>query len=178
MFDIFMENSDGNCRFTLGLSGGNKLFVIGLNPSTATQNKSDPTVSRVRKIALSNGYDGFVMLNLYPERSTHYNNLPFISDNTIYLKNIDEIIKLLSKVVSPKIWVAWGEPITSRNYFGQALFDIYERSKSLNVHWLNYGNLTKSGHPRHPSRASYDWTMSEFNIKDYIEKFTKISYGK
>lgn len=172
IFDIYSENVDGNARFALGISGTPKLFVIGLNPSTATQEKADSTVTKVKKIASSNGYNGFTMLNLYPVRSTNYNNLSIAADNSLYLKNIKKIIKNISEVSSPTIWVAWGEPITSRSYFIQAVIDIHKKSKSLNVNWVNYGTLTKSGHPRHPSRASYTWCMHKFNIENYIQKFS------
>lgn len=26
----------------------------------------------------------------------------------------------------------------------------------------------KSGHPRHPSRASYDWPLQGFDVRDYV----------
>lgn len=55
-------------RFTLGKSGQRKLLTIGLNPPAATRVKSDPTVARVEKVAQQNGFDGFVMLYLYPIR--------------------------------------------------------------------------------------------------------------
>lgn len=41
---------------------------IGLNPSTATHEKNDPTITRCRNFAMSWGCRGFVMLNIFAWR--------------------------------------------------------------------------------------------------------------
>ena len=57
-------------RYALIQEGKRDIFIIGLNPSTADETKPDPTMRRTMQIAEFNGYDGFIMLNLYPQRST------------------------------------------------------------------------------------------------------------
>ena len=47
-----------------------KLCVIGLNPSTATAEKNDPTIRRCIGYAQAWGYGGLLMLNLYAYRAT------------------------------------------------------------------------------------------------------------
>jgi len=47
MYDIYRSTADDACRFALGRSGRRRLVVVGLNPSTATREKSDPTVAKV-----------------------------------------------------------------------------------------------------------------------------------
>tara|TARA_R110000787_G_scaffold42161_3_gene103679 strand:+ start:2785 stop:3021 length:237 start_codon:yes stop_codon:yes gene_type:complete len=76
MYDLYQCNSDDSARFILGKNGARKLFVVGLNPSTANKEKSDTTVAKVETVARNNGFDGFVMANLYPLRSTDPNELP------------------------------------------------------------------------------------------------------
>jgi hypothetical protein len=66
MYDIYSNAHDDAWRFTLGRSGKNPLLAVGLNSSTASREKSDITVAKVERIAERAGYDGFVMLNLYP----------------------------------------------------------------------------------------------------------------
>ena len=51
MYDIYNSDQNDQWRYTLGRSGARPLLVIGLNPSTATQEKLDPTVTRVEKVA-------------------------------------------------------------------------------------------------------------------------------
>ena len=46
------------------------VMFIGLNPSTANEINDDHTVSNVGKIAKSNGYGGFYMMNSFPFIST------------------------------------------------------------------------------------------------------------
>lgn len=43
---------------------------IGLNPSTADEQKLDPTLRRVRSFTMDAGFNGFVMLNLFAYRAT------------------------------------------------------------------------------------------------------------
>lgn len=50
--------------------GTRTVAFVGLNPSTATEKKLDPTLTRCRNFAESWGYDGFTMLNLFAWRDT------------------------------------------------------------------------------------------------------------
>ncbi len=43
---------------------------IGLNPSTADENQLDPTLRRILGYTLQEGYDGFIMTNLFAWRAT------------------------------------------------------------------------------------------------------------
>lgn len=51
-------------------SHANNVMFIGLNPSTADENKDDPTIRRCINFAKSWGYGGIYMLNLYGFRAT------------------------------------------------------------------------------------------------------------
>ena len=44
---------------------------------------------------------------------------------------------------------------------------------NLNIYWWHIGDLTKTGHPRHPSRVPYVG-LKPMDIEDYI----KILYEK
>ena len=64
---------DDTERFILGESGANPIICFGINPSTANDIKYDPTILKIRKIASENNCDGWIMLNLYPQRATNPN---------------------------------------------------------------------------------------------------------
>ena len=64
---------DDKVRFILGEVGTNTIICFGINPSTANDIKDDPTISKIRKIASENNCDGWIMLNLYPQRATNPN---------------------------------------------------------------------------------------------------------
>jgi hypothetical protein len=42
-----------------------RVMIIGLNPSTANENKNDNTITKCIKVAKNNGYGGFYMANLF-----------------------------------------------------------------------------------------------------------------
>ena len=53
------------------LMGGNRLMLwIGLNPSTADEQKLDPTLTRIARFSEREGMDGFWMGNLFGMRAT------------------------------------------------------------------------------------------------------------
>lgn len=167
-YDIYDSAKNDNWRFVLGKSGEKILFTIGLNPSTATKEASDTTVAKVEKVAVKNGFDGFVMLNLYPLRSTDYNALPIEVDQLAFDQNLNCIVELLSSQHHPFVWVAWGNSISARKYFPNAISELYKRCKSLNICWQHFGQLTALGNPRHPSRLFYEWKFNDFNLKHYL----------
>lgn len=170
MYDLYRSNKQDSERYILGKNGNKKIFIIGLNPSTANKEKSDTTVAKVEKVALSSGYNGFVMANLYPLRSTQPNNLPLTPSLEAITTNIVEIIHYAKESTDPVFWAAWGVNISIRKYLLESFVLLTEEVRKINGTWKCYGNLTKSGHPKHPSRLSYDWSFNDFSVDNYVEK--------
>ena len=169
MYDIYSNAQNDTWRFTLGKNGSRKLLTIGLNPSTATKEKSDVTVAKVEGVAKRNNFDGFVMLNLYPVRSTDFNELPLEVDMEAFTENLNRIEELVVTSPSSVIWAAWGESIYARRYFVEAARELFSRLQKYQTPWQHFGPITKSGHPRHPSRLSYDWSFSELDTQSYLQ---------
>lgn len=168
MYDIYSNARNDRLRFALGKSGVRKLLAIGLNPSTATKEKSDTTVAKVEGTACRYGFDGFVMLNLYPMRSTDYRALPGNVDSRVFLENLSRIEAFAAAESKPVIWAAWGVHIQARGYLTEACVQLVTRLEKYGTSWRHFGALTKSGHPRHPSRLNYDWSFANFSVKNYI----------
>jgi hypothetical protein len=168
MYDIYTSNHNDSWRYTLGKSGSRKIIVIGLNPSTATKEKSDPTVAKVAGVALRNGFDGFAMLNLYPIRSTKYKDLPHEVDDRAFSENLNRIEAFVGTEPRPVIWAAWGESIYARSYFTAAAKELLARLEKHSPTWQHFGPLTRSGQPRHPSRLQYAWTFSPLDTVDHV----------
>lgn len=167
MYDLYQANRDDSVRYILGKTGPKKLYVIGLNPSTANREKSDTTVAKVERVAAANGYDGFVMANLYPVRSTVPANLPTSADKNLFSHNISKIIRMAKVEDSPVFWAAWGGNICIRPYLIDAFGQLNKRISRINGKWVHYGELLRNGHPRHPSRLSYNWHFSSFDPVSY-----------
>ena len=164
MYDIYHSDQNDQWRYTLGRSGARPLLVIGLNPSTATQEKLDPTVTRVEKVAQQCGFDGFVMLNLYPVRATKPQDLPSKADPVAYERNLETIEKVVAQYANPTLWAAWGETVVDRTYFLRARDTLHERLAPYRPQWRRFGDLTATGHPRHPSRLNYAWTLEPYEL--------------
>jgi hypothetical protein len=171
MYDLYQSNETDTARFILGKNGKRKLFVVGLNPSTANKDKSDTTVAKVETVTRNNSFDGFVMVNLYPLRSTDPHSLPEVVDRHLFQSNIEQIISIASHEESPVFWAAWGGDIMLRAYLSESFKALASEVHQINGSWVNYGKLRKDGHPRHPSRLSYAWQFSHFEVATYTQRF-------
>lgn len=169
MYDIYSNAENDLWRFTLGKSGSRNLITIGLNPSTATMEKSDTTIAKVEGAAKQAGFDGFVMLNLYPVRSTNFNALPEEVNTLAFTENLARIEAVVAAESNPVVWAAWGENILARNFFIASCIELFGRLERHSASWQQFGSLTRSGHPRHPSRLHYAWDFSPFDTRNYAQ---------
>jgi hypothetical protein len=62
--------SEWRFRLWRAWGAGPRVAFIGLNPSTATETKNDPTIRRCIGFAMAWGFDGLEMLNIFGLRST------------------------------------------------------------------------------------------------------------
>lgn len=168
--DIYDNNFDDTSRYILGTSGAKPLIVVGLNPSTANEEKPDMTISKVKGFIKRNNFDSFLMINLYPQRATNPDELDLEIDQKKHKMNLTQIIKRVSIYEEINLLASWGEPITKRSFLTSCLNDLNNILKNQKVNWLMIGDLTKSGHPRHPSRASYSNGLKSFEIVNYLDK--------
>lgn len=170
LFPIYSTSTNNSVRYYLGTKGKSPLIFCGLNPSTATSEKSDQTITKVKTFASNFGYDSFLMINLYPKRSTEPSDLPTKFDDKLLTKNIKNISSLLNNYHNPDMLVCWGNNIVIRDYLNICAKEIgiLLGPKFRMVYQL--GSLTDMGHPRHPSRITYDVQMNRFDFKTYILK--------
>lgn len=171
MFDIYLCNRRDSARYLLGKSGQRMLVVVGLNPSTATRERSDVTASKVERVALAQGFDGFVMTNLCPLRSTDPQALPPRLSDYQLRRNQRAIIELASGQADLQVWAAWGSGVMRRPYLLASCRRLAPAINELGGRWLHFGPLSKGGHPRHPSRLSYAWQFGRFDPLAYTSKF-------
>lgn len=163
--------NQGDYRFVLEQSGSNILIVIGLNPSTASDLKADPTIRKTIGFAEQAGYDGFSMINLFPKRATNKHHLDEKFDSLAHQKNLDAIRSLSHRYPSANILVAFGNDINLRSYLVNCFKDIVRTiDPESKRHWLQIGELTKSGNPRHPLYAAYRLGLQPFDLDSYLSK--------
>ena len=68
---LYVPNFYSEYRYILGTRGEKPLICIGINPSTAAPDDLDNTLKSVERVALHNGYDSFIMFNVYAQRATN-----------------------------------------------------------------------------------------------------------
>ena len=166
---LYANSDDDSCRFVLGTRGERPLICLGVNPSTATPQKPDTTVSRVKGFALRNGFDSWVMLNLYPRRATDPNRIDKTADTALMRENLEHVEDVLSAMRRTEIWAAWGNLISTRPYFIHCLKEIHDVTARHSCRWVQFGDNTKAGHPRHPSRLAYGCRKTDFDIGMYLD---------
>ncbi len=166
---LYEKNKDNSARYILGTVGKAPLFCIGVNPSTAEPDALDNTLKSVERIAHLNGYDSFVMLNLYPQRATNPNDMHLGIDFEIHNANLESIKNVMSLYKNIDIWASWGTLIEKRAYLSRCLSDIYDISREYNCRWLTYGERSKKGHPHHPLYLRKDSSSDDFDIVAYID---------
>lgn len=156
---------DKKARYVLGEPGSYNLIVIGLNPSTATPLKADPTIARIKKIVEKEGYDGWLMINLYPKRETNPDKLPKNRNKVLSECNC-VLIELMCRSYSiASVYAAWGTNIEKFDYLleeCQKLVDIIPTEN-----WFTRG-VTKYGHPKHPLYVPYEQEKQWFAVQDYL----------
>ena len=138
---------DDTERFMLGEVGENPIICFGINPSTANDIKYDPTILKIRKIASENNYDGWVMLNLYPQRATNPNDMHIEADNDLKIKNYKVIRSVFNTYPNALTLASWGNAIEKRKYLKDCLKEILAIAPDRK--WVCRGKLTVKGNPRH-----------------------------
>ena len=61
---LYVPNTYSEYRYILGTRGSHPLICVGINPSTAAPDALDPTLQSAQRIALNNGYDSLLMINV------------------------------------------------------------------------------------------------------------------
>jgi len=78
---------------------------IGLNPSTATETDSDPTMTKLATAANMMGFGGMILVNLFPVRSSNPSDID--RHNAPLGEDADEYIKRATKEADA-VFAAWG----------------------------------------------------------------------
>lgn len=155
-------------RYILGTRGKNPLICIGINPSTAAPGDLDNTLKSVERIALGNGFDSFIMFNVYAQRATDPDAMETVCNPRLHKENLEAFRYVLSLSESPAVWAAWGTIIEKRDYLPLCLKDMLEAGQEYGARWFTAGKRSKKGHPHHPLYLRKDEKLQSFDIEKYI----------
>lgn len=117
--------------------------------------------------ASRNGYDSWVMLNLSPQRSTDPTGMHLALSGELQAENERQIAAFIDGRPLTLV-AAWGELIATRPYLLGMLENVVALADASACDWVSIGELLKSGHPRHPSRAAYALPLQPFDMEMYL----------
>ena len=160
-------------RYILGTIGKNPLICVGINPSTAEPNNLDNTLKSVERIAHGNGYDSFIMFNVYPQRATNPDDMESDENAFLHEQNMRAFEYVLKNAESPSVWAAWGTIIDKRGYLSKCMREMTEIAEACGAKWYKAGKCSKAGHPHHPLYLKKDSILEDFDMKSYISSLEK-----
>jgi hypothetical protein len=166
---LYAPNFYSDYRYILGTRGKNPLICIGINPSTARPDALDNTLKSVERIALGNGFDSFIMFNVYAQRATDPDAMEPSCNLALHRENLEAFRYVLSISESQAVWAAWGTIIEKRDYLPQCLRDMLAVGEELGAAWYCAGKVSKKGHPHHPLYLRKDEKIKPFDVKGYLE---------
>ena len=155
-------------RYILGTRGARPLICIGVNPSTAAPDDLDNTLKSVQRIADANGFDSFIMFNVYAQRATRPQDMERERNEALHRENMAafEYVLRLSDG-APAIWAAWGNIIEMRGYLKDCVLDMIGLGEKYGARWYTAGKRSAKGHPHHPLYLRKDSALDPFDAKEY-----------
>ena len=165
---LYAPNFYSEYRYILGTRGKNPLICIGINPSTAEPDNLDNTLKSVERIALGNGFDSFIMFNVYAQRATDPDAMEKTCNAALHRENLEAFRYVLSISEKPAVWAAWGAIIEKRDYLADCVRDMVTAGQEFGADWYCAGAITKKGHPHHPLYLRKDEKLKPFDIEGYL----------
>ena len=165
---LYAPNFYSEYRYILGTRGKNPLICIGINPSTAQPGELDNTLKSVERIALGNGFDSFIMFNVYAQRATDPDAMEKVCNLALHRENLEAFRYVLSISDAPTVWAAWGTIIEKRDYLKDCLKDMLAVGGEFGAKWCCAGAVSKKGHPHHPLYLRKDEVLKPFAIDSYL----------
>ena len=159
-------------RYILGTRGKDPLICIGINPSTAAPGDLDNTLKSVSRIAAGNGYDSWIMFNVYAQRATDPDDMDTVLNERLHRENMrafEYILKNVGEGVPPAVWAAWGTIIEKRPYLKDCVLDMVRLGREYGAKWYSVGKRSVKGHPHHPLYLRRDAPTEELDIVSYLE---------
>ena len=165
---LYVPNFYSEYRYILGARGKNPLICVGINPSTAKPDDLDNTLKSVQRIADGNGFDSFLMFNVYAQRATRPDDMERQCNLRLHEENMKAWRYLLSISEKPAVWAAWGAIIEKRNYLPECVADMLRISREYDAEWFCAGAISKKGHPHHPLYLRKDEKLKPFDTEAYL----------
>jgi hypothetical protein len=166
---LYVPNRYEEYRYILGTRGKHPVICVGINPSTAAPNDLDPTLKSAQRIAHANGYDSFLMFNVYAQRATRPDDMERERNEWLHGENMKAFRYLLSLAgEKPTVWAAWGAIIEKRPYLADCVREMASIGREVGATWCHAGPLSVKGHPHHPLYLKSNTPLEPFDAEAYL----------
>ena len=165
---LYVPNYYSEYRYVLGTRGKKPLICVGIIPSTAAPDDLDNTLKSVERVAHHNGYDSFIMFNVYAQRAADPDAMEKQCNEMLHRENLEAFRYVMSISRKPAIWAAWGAIIEKRGYLPECVRDMVSVGQEYGAEWFCAGAITKKGHPHHPLYLRKDEKIKPFDIEGYL----------
>ena len=139
-----------------------KLAVVMKNPSTATGERSDPTIGKVEAWARRHGYGSIICVNLFARRATDPHDLNGQPYPEIVGPENDQHI--LEAAAAADVLVAgWGKPNgIEPGRYDRRVAEVLRLLADQTIHIV--GPLTQGGYPRHGRMWNTDCAIAVWPV--------------
>ena len=168
---LYIPDFYSEYRYILGTVGKKPLITIGINPSTAEPDNLDNTLKSVSRIAAGNGFDSFIMFNVYAQRATRPDDMDRELNEHLHRENMRAFRWVLERSGDmPAVWAAWGAIVEKRDYLKRCLADMVREGDAFGAKWYQAGKPSVKGHPHHPLYLKKDSLIEPFDMNEYLKK--------
>lgn len=167
---LYIPDFYSEYRYILGTVGKRPLITIGINPSTAEPDNLDNTLKSVERIASANGFDSFIMFNVYAQRATNPDHMDAELNEALHGENMRAFRWILERGGElPAVWAAWGTIVEKRPYLKRCLEDMVREGDRFGARWYMAGKPSVKGHPHHPLYLRKDTQIEPFDMPSYLK---------
>ena len=172
---LYIPDHYSEYRYILGTVGVKPLICVGVNPSTAAPGCLDNTLKSAERIALHNGFDSFLMFNVYAQRATRPEDMDRELNPFLHQENLKAFTWLLRRQPeAPVIWAAWGAVIEKRSWLPGCVLDLAAEGRRFGARWVTAGPRSKAGHPHHPLYLKKDSILDPFpDLEEYLQSLRR-----
>jgi hypothetical protein len=177
---IKIPETDNDIQFLIANKGTKNLLVVGLNPPESDCVDSGSRLHYIQVVTKDMGYDGWVLVNLFPNREARVFNMDPMQLEALIRYNIHLIkVVLDSEQFEIKdVLFAWGNGIESESqpYLKQAAGYLYKELLGLDLNYLCFPR-TRMGNPRDLIPENWkgiglprEMGFRKFDFQDYIRR--------
>ena len=126
----------------------------------------------VERTAKFNGFDSFIMFNVYAQRATDPKTMDCDFNEYLHNENMNAFRYVLSSYGEgnkPAVWAAWGTIIEKRPYLVDCVREMIKIGNEFDAKWYSVGKRSVKGHPHHPLYLKNNSPVENFDIEGYVD---------